>query len=227
MQLPVSRSAVAIAGLLAAALCLYSQNVPGKEDEGKPRPGEPQGLPPRATPGDYQAHVAAGAVTIAAEFTSHFVPLPQGTLTTDDFVVVEVGMFAADGTKLNLAVGDFSLRINGRKPGVPAEPYGAVASSLHDPEAEPPASASKSKSGGLSTGGGGQNDPPPLPPKVPIEKRRAMAQGIQKASLAEGVRDLPQAGLLFFPYRGKDKGILSVELVYSGAAGQAALPLQP
>ena len=35
------------------------------------------------------------------------------------------------------------------------------------------------------------------------------------------------AGLLFFEYRGKTKKIRSIELIYSGPAGKAALDLQP
>ena len=54
-----------------------------------------------------------------------------------------------------------------------------------------------------------------------------MAQRVQKASLAEGDRDLPRAGLLFFQYRGKSKDIHAIELIYNGAAGQATLALQP
>ena len=34
---------------------------------------------------------------------------------------------------------------------------------------------------------------------------------------------LPVAGLVFFPYRGKDTSIHAVELIYSGAAGKATL----
>jgi hypothetical protein len=44
--------------------------------------------------------------------------------------------------------------------------------------------------------------------------------------MAEGDRPLPQAGLLFFPYRGKEDHIHSVELDYTGAAGKATLVLQ-
>ena len=61
---------------------------------------ESKGLPPRATPADYQAHVQAGAVTIAAEFAGHSVPTAQGPLTTEDFVVVEMGLFGAPDARL-------------------------------------------------------------------------------------------------------------------------------
>ena len=78
---------------------------------------------------------------------------------------------------------------------------------------------------GNGTGGGDKL--PPLPPKMPFELRRAMEQHVQRAAMQEGDRPLPQAGLLFFQYRGKAEGIRSLELIYSGAAGKASLDLQP
>ena len=51
-----------------------------------------------------------------------------------------------------------------------------------------------------------------------------MEQKVQKASLAEGDRPLPQAGLIFFEHRGKTT---SAELIYSGPTGKAILTLQP
>jgi hypothetical protein len=44
--------------------------------------------------------------------------------------------------------------------------------------------------------------------------------------MAEGERPLPQAGLIFFPYRGKDGNIEKVELLYEGPAGKATLPFE-
>ena len=55
----------------------------------------------------------------------------------------------------------------------------------------------------------------------------AMEQRVRRATLLEGDRVLPQAGLLFFEYRGKSKNIRSVELMYDGPAGKATLELQP
>ena len=82
----------------------------------------------------------------------------------------------------------------------------------------------------MNTGGngdqGGSNEPPP-PVKIPIEVQRAMAQRVQKATLPEGDRTLPVAGLIYFQYRGKTQGIHSVELIYDGPAGKATLALQP
>ena len=210
-----------------AAFCLCGQ---GQNTESKGGQSEAKGMPPRATPGDYQAQAQAGAVTIAAEFTGHSIPTLQGPLTTEDFVAIEMAMFGPPGARIKLAADDFSVRINGKKTPLPGLPYGMVLGSLKDPEWEPPEAAkSKSKSSLSSGGKDEQSDPnaPPPPVKIPIEVQRAMAQRVQKGTLPEGDRPLPLAGLLFFQYRGKAQGIHSVELIYAGAAGKATLTLQP
>jgi hypothetical protein len=187
-------------------------------------------MPPRTTPAEYQAQVQAGTVTIAAEFKGHSVPTMQGPLSTEDYVVVETALFAPPEARLKLSAEDFSLRINGKKAPLSSQPYGLVVGSVKDPEWEPPVPVEKKSKTGMSGGGkGGQDDSnsPPAPVKIPIEVQRAMAQRVQKASLPEGDRALPQAGLLFFPYRGKAQGIHSIELIYTGPAGKATLPLQP
>jgi len=213
--------------IIALCVCAYGQGTPAKEAPAS----ESKGMPPRVSPSEYQAHGEAGAVTIAAEFTGHAIGTAQGTLTTEDYVVVETGFFGAAGARTKLAADDFTLRINGKKVALPSQPYGMVLPSLKDPEWEPPADTkSKGKTsmgGGGGGGGGGQNDPPPTPPKMPFPERRAMEQRVQKAALPEGDRALPVAGLIFFQYRGKTKDIKSLELIYSGPAGKATLKLTP
>jgi hypothetical protein len=216
-------------GLFAAALGMKAQTPAG------PAPGVVvQGIPPRISPAEYQAQGKAGQVTIAAEFAGHGVPTPQATFNTEEYVVVEIGVFGAPGSKLVLAPEDFSLRVNGKKGGVTAQPYGLVVKTTKDPEWEASVAKETAKSktslntgGGGGGQGGGQGDPPPAPPKMPIEVRRAMELKIQKASLPEGERALPVAGLIYFQYSGKVKGMKTVELLYSGAAGKVTIPLQP
>jgi hypothetical protein len=210
-------------GLFVTALCLCAQ---GQETQIK----EIRGLPPRATPADYQAQAQAGGMTIAAEFVGHFVPTLQGNLSTEDYVVVETGMFGPPEVHIKLLLGDFSLRINGKKTALPGQPYGMVIKSLKDPDWEPPAAAqssSKSKTNVSTGGGGGQDKDPPAPVRIPIEVQRAMQQRIQKASLPEGDRTVPVAGLIFFQYSGRTEGIRSIELIYNGSAGNVTLELRP
>ena len=218
----VLRTGLSIGVILSAGLC-HSAQEPAKDA----RPGAVQGLPPRAAPTDYQAQAQAGAVTIAADFVGHSVPTADGTLSTEEYVVVEAALFGAAGAKLQISPEDFSLRINGKKAPSPSKPYGLVASTLKDPLWAPPESQKQEKPK-TSIGGGGQGDSgPPKEVKPPIELQRAWAQHTKMACLASGERNLPQAGLLFFPHRGKVQNITALELIYAGAAGKASLTLQP
>jgi hypothetical protein len=221
------RTGVLIAVVLTAVLCqgARGQDPPGKDAQAR----EAKGLPPRAAPADYQSNAQAGAVTIAAEFTGHSITSPQSVLATEDYVVVEVGFFGPPEAQIKLSYEDFSLRINGKKTALPARPSVSVFKSLKDPEWEPPVPvASKSKTS-LGSGGGGQNDPGSTPPvvHVPIEVERGWSLRVQKATLPEGERGLPVAGLIFFQYHGKTDNIDSIELIYTGPAGKATLKLHP
>ncbi len=212
--------------LLATALCLSAQE-----------PRVVQGIPPRVAPTEYQAQGRAGQVSFGAEFEGHGVQTTaDSTFNSEEYVVVEVGIFGAAGSKIALSPDDFSLRVNGKKAALPSQPYGLVVKSLKNPEWEASVAVEKlqkSKTsiggdgGGGGGGGGGQDNTPPPAPKMPIEVRRAMELKVQKASLPEGERALPLAGLLYFQYSGKVKGMKSVELVYKGPAGTATIPLQP
>ena len=201
--------------LIAATIChgVYAQ---GTDVKGSAR----------ATPGDYQAHVQAGAVTIAADFSGHSISSPQSVLATEDFVVVEVAFFGPPAPPLKLSYADFSLRLNGKKNPLPAQPFELVFSSLKDPEWEPPIPPeSKSKT---SFGGSGKGDPGSTPPPVhvPIAIERGWEQRVLRAALPGGERALPAAGMIFFKYRGKPENIDSIELIYAGPAGKATLTLR-
>jgi len=203
------------------------QEPPGQEAAAKDAPAsESKGLPPRATPADYQAHTQVGTLTLAADFVRHSVPTPEATYSTEDFVIVEIGLFGPPQARLKLSIGDFSLRINGKKVAMPSQPYGLSFSSLKDPEWEPP-SKPKAEKPTLNAGGGQPDDSFHPIVRMPIELKRAMQQRVQRASMPEGDRALPAAGLLFFEYRGKPESIRSLELIYTGPAGKATLELQP
>jgi hypothetical protein len=185
-------------------------------------------MPPRTSPGDYQGRGQAGKITIAAEFDDHEAPDPQSVLTTEDFVIVEVALYGPPGARLTMSYNDFSLRINGSKKPLPAQGYVRVFKSLKDPTYVPPDAPkpeAKSK-GGLTDGNSSTNiSDPTLPPivHIPIEVSRGWEQRIRMASLPEGDRPLPAAGLLFFEHGGKTR---DAELIYNGPAGKATIKLQ-
>ncbi len=219
------RTAAAALIVCAAALC---QTPPAQEAP----PKEPQfkGMPARPSPNEYQAHAQAGNFTIAAEYTEHAIATPEATLSSEDYVAVEVAFFGPPDSHLKVSHEDFSLRINTGKKGTPNTPavqYGIVFRSLKDPEWIPPEPVTSKSKTGINTGGeGGQQDNyPPPPVHVPIEVERAAQQKVQRAALSEEERSLPTAGLIFFPFRGKTKNIRSIELVYDGPAGKAVLKL--
>jgi hypothetical protein len=223
-----SRIVIAVAAVFTTLLCQYAV---GQEAQSNPvrQPEASKGLPPRATPADYQTHAQIGKLTLAAEFDGHSIPDPQTVLSTEDYLVVEVGLFGAPGSSLTLNYQDFSARINGKKSLFPARAYALVFKSLKDPEYVAPGTPEpkEKKQTSLNTGGSsGQNNvPDSLPPiiHIPIEVSRGWEQRVQRASLPEGERPLPQAGLIFFEYHGRPN---SIELIYNGPAGKATLALQ-
>jgi len=191
-----------------------------------PEPHERKGMSPRATPGDYMAHGSAGKVTLGAEFVGHFIPTDEGTYSTDDYVAVEVGLYGAPQEHMPISFDQFALRVNEKKQ-VPGQPFGVIFHSLKDPNWSPPESAEQKQSKTSIGTGGNQNNEPAAPVHMPLPLQRAMQQHVEKVVLPDGDRPLPQAGLLFFPYHGKEAGIHSVELTYTGPAGTVTLNLQP
>lgn len=216
-----------VAGVLAAALALSAQSqeqAAAAHNPAKPAEVlEGEGSAPRAAPTDYQAHENAGSVTIAAEFAGHSIPTPDGPLSTEEYIVVETGVFGPPGAKLALSYHDFTLRVNDNKKVLSSESYALV--DVKDPEWAPPAAEKKSM---ISTGGNSNSDgTPPTPPKVPFDVQRKLVLRVKKLSFPEGERTLPRAGLLFFKYHGKEKAIHSLDLTYSGPAGSVTLELNP
>ena len=214
-----------LGGLWLAAFSALSQNPPGKDAES----AVAQGTGARAAPGEYQAHAQAGTVTIAGDYIGHFVPTADKNLTTDDYVTVEAAVFGPAGARLTLSPADFSLRINGKKASLPAQSSTLVAHTVKDPDWVPPGSEDdkKEKNQASIHSGTKQDEAPLSKPHPPPELVHAMALQVERAAIPEGDRALPQAGLLYFEYRGKDKSVRSAELIYSGPAGQATLELQP
>jgi hypothetical protein len=232
-----SQRTVLIAAVLTAAFSQYAlgQDVPkNAAPASAPHTIEPsKGVPPRATPGDYLAHAQAGKYTLAAEFDGHSIPDPQSILTNENYVVVEVGLFGPPEARLALSYTDFSLKINGKKATYPAQGFELVFKDLKDPEYDGPGSAVSNKANAGKTtvntnGSADKNNPDPnyLPAivHIPIAITRGWEQTVRRASLPEGERPLPAAGLIFFEHRGK---VTSVELIYNGPAGKVTIPLQP
>jgi len=244
-----TRASVIAAGLMSFALitavprgargqetAVGAQNPDTEAQSAEAQGRESRGIPPRAAPTDYQARAQAGKITIGAEFKGHSLPTPDATFTSEDYVSVEVGLFGPPDAHLALAPNDFIIRVINKGKGaiamqakkaqvLQAQPYALVFKSLKDPSWEPPAKPeSKSKT---TINDSGNGDPPPPTPKMPFNLVRAMDQKVQRATLPEGDRPLPVAGLIYFSFHGKPENVRVMQLVYSGPAGQATLDLEP
>jgi hypothetical protein len=221
----------------AAFLCAVSfTQQAGSQQTAAPdaQKAEVNGMAPRSSPGDYQAHAQLGKLTIAADFTEHSIAPPDATYNNDQYVTAEVAIFGSPDSKLQLSTQNFSMKINGKKMPEPAVEFAAVFHDLKDPLYVSPDEAAYKKAkaeggsgNGLSSGGGGnqQADQGNLPPiiHIPITVERAMQQKVRLAALPEGERPLPVAGLVFFEHRGR---VNSAELMYNGPAGKVTLRLQ-
>jgi hypothetical protein len=87
-------------GVLSAAVCL---SVPAQTAPAKDPQLEFKGLLPRATAADYQAQAQAGTVSLGAEFKGHSVPTQERPFTTEDYVMVEIGLFGPPGARTKIS----------------------------------------------------------------------------------------------------------------------------
>jgi len=206
-----------------------------------------QATPPKQNPADYPSHAnLERGFEIAAEYLVHAIPTAQGSLFTDDYLVVETAFFGLFKDTLTISAEQFALRINGQRVPLMAQAPGMVAASMKYPDwTQRPRTVGSVGMGGPAvifgqprpverfpgdpsarTGPTAPRAPEPADPSgqekeapMPIEEQ------IRLAALPEGVQVPPTAGLLFFPFKGKTKSIRSIELLYDGPAGKVTLKL--
>ncbi|HYM10158.1 MAG TPA: hypothetical protein VEU62_05485 [Bryobacterales bacterium] len=204
------------------------------------------GTEPRPKADAYPVHAATRDVSIGAEYLVHSVPARNLTFTARDHLVVEVALYAPNGKTLNIALEQFSLRINGRREMIQPQSPGFVAAGFKYPNWEP----HPTLEAGAGMGDGGvilgapqarprfPGDPtvrqPPLPPRAPsaeeaagVEKESAARpeEVVVEAALSEGAIHSAASGYLYFPFKEKTKSIHSLDLLYRGPAGTVTLRL--
>ena len=207
---------------------------------------EPQGIRPRPAVSDYPASDSNTNIAVAAAVLS--TDTVQNTFATDlnrGYIVVEVSVYPKDNQPVDLATGDFALRIGGRKFVRPASPQ-TIAAILQKKNAGPPPRASDitlyptadvgviSGPGGRSvyTGTGvgvgiGDQGAPPRPASTDRD-RVTMRQELEDKALPEGKASKAVAGYLYFPADGSKRGNVAYELDYYGPhAGKLRVLLPP
>ncbi len=167
-----------------------------------------------------------------AGFCGHAVPHKGTTYFTAGHVVVEVEVLPDKANPIRLSSGEFRLRVNGKKELLEAETPGMVAASLKysDWSQRPQLQA---QAGPVIVGGPRQQPrfPGDRQPGTPsrtdarVDDREAPqtdAEAVVEAALPEGLTLGPTKGLVYFPYRGKLKGLKTIEILW----GERVLKIQ-
>lgn len=190
-----------------------------------------------------------GKASIAAEYLVRSVITGEHHFAVEDYLVIEVRFQPVKGERIRLAHEHFTLRLNGRKHGILPQSPQMVAAALKyaDWERRPTMTAAGSVGdAGVILGRPPvterfPGDPRPrqqrLPGPVPRAPEMEDRSGVDKAprqkpeevvvaaALPEEETSHEVRGFLYFPYQGKPKSIKKLELLYSGPAGEAAIPL--
>jgi hypothetical protein len=204
------------------------------------------GTTPKASPADYPVQAKIGELVVAAEYLVHSVSSAGQTFIVPDYLVVDVAVYPPKAHPVDLAAGQFSVRLNGKpKDVLYPEAAAFVAASLKHPDWE----QQRGLEGGIGVGGVGVSIPgsPPAgrfpgdgreppdrtPPQAP-DRNSAGAQEQPRATAEEAVVNSalpedrfkgPVSGHLYFAYRGKLRKLKSLELVYRHGGGETVLRL--
>lgn len=215
----------------------------------QPEPTVDQGTKPHPKPTQYPVHAAVGKIVIGAENWGHGFTSPLGSYSADDFIVIEVALYAEGNVPFDYSPQNFTLRLNKKGTPLLTESPGAVAASIKYPDWEQRRELNGQVGAGdmdvilgrqrpverfpgdpRTTQGQPAGGPLPRAPQpedasgVKVQKP-TIDQVVARVALAGGVAHPPIAGFLFFPYKGKMKALKTVELIYEGPAGSASLVL--
>lgn len=194
------------------------------------------GLPLKAKAADYEFNGDAGRLQIGATYmgrsfaaTSRESQDRQKTVLHDsgNFVVIEVGAFAAKTFVGELRIADFRLKINGQKITLSAAAPGLVANTLRNRDMDP-----QQKRMVYSGGMGGTDVMVGQPrqqsrfPGDPAPGQRMPADEAIESALPEGPLQSGRAGNLFFEYSGKMTKAKTIILEYEGSGGKVEIKLR-
>jgi hypothetical protein len=204
----------------------------------------PIGIANRQKPADYPVHGSSPEAAIGAEYLLHSFTGTRGTYIARDHLVVEIGVFPSK--ELMVSSGHFTLKVNGKKQTLFAQPPQFVAAGLkwEDWEHRPRMDVFAG-SGDATIGASPRWEPRfpgdtrqrrlPEPPKAPqteyesagrTDNPEKAEEVVIQTALVEGPTALPIAGYLYFPFKGKPKSIRSLELIYTGPSGSGGITLK-
>jgi hypothetical protein len=165
---------------------------------------------PRQKPADYPVHAESARVDIAAEYLVHSFGNGHQMYLAPDFLVVDTAVYPHGALKIDPA--QFALRIDGKYLIKPMAPqmvaYTVSQANPVNPRSPFPVQSSPDPD---------RQNGKPTP--------EAAGEVLVRMALQAGEFHSPQGGFLYFPFNGKLKKVKSMELVYSGDAGQLTLNL--
>lgn len=190
-----------------------------------------QGLPARSQPADYPGRAESKDVIIAAEVMDpEQVSSEFATPLTPAYQVLEIALYPASGTQIDVSTFDFGLRVDGRliRPASPSR----IATRTQKKANERRKDITLWPAVGVSTGtwgtgtnvgvGVGVGDAPPGPGSTERD-RQIMRTELDERALQEGTASKPVAGYLYFPV-GETKSD-SMELFYEVEGSEMRIPL--
>ena len=200
-----------------------------------------EGTAPKPAATDYPVTTRFGDTAIAADFMIHSISGEGQTFFVEDYLVVEVAIYPDKFKEIAVANTQFVLRLNGKRTLVTQTPQ-FVAASLKYPDWERrptlvgqagPIIVGRPQQverfpGDPTVGQGRLPEQPRVPSQLPSSRAETpKAQDIAlEMALPEGTHKHPVSGYIYFPYKGKLKGLKTIELVVKSGPNEAVLKLR-
>ena len=189
----------------------------------------------RPKPSDYPVMAKGEGYTLAGEYMVRSFGQHNEMFTTDDYLVVEIAVFADKGRSLTVKLDQFRLKVNGKEGLHPQIPQ-IVAGSLRypdwdirrGPQAEVgvgPVILGRRQPEPRFPGdpGGARRYPGPAPrPEhegAGAKETKPADVAVVEYSLPEGLVNTGMSGYIYFAYRGKPSKIKKLELVHQVEGG--------
>jgi hypothetical protein len=203
------------------------------------------GTQPKESADQYYAHARLDQeASIGADFLGKYMAVPGFSIYSDEYIFVEVALYAPKGRRVEISNDQFTLKINGRA--LTPQPPGAITLEGNFPEMTSRPQVileGGTESGQVEIGGPERkprfpgDDPAHASPREPPAstdpsggqvktKQQDPGEMVRSAELQTGSRLMPVSGYLFFSYEGKMKKIKHAELEYKGPLGSAELTLR-
>ncbi len=208
----------------------------------------PKGLPVKPSAEGYDVSAPAGKWRIGATYMGRsFAASQQGSADNQktvlhdsgDYIVVETAVYTPKDFTGDIQIGDFRLRIDGKKEAIQAVAPSLVAQALRTRDTDP------MRRGVQYNGGLGNRDvmigqprqqprfpgdptPGQRPPGTTTVREGELENwdAAVESGLPEGPLQSARAGNLFFPFKGKMTKVKTIVLEYEGVAGRMELKLR-